>query len=150
VVNKWDLVKKTDKTALDYEKHLDKALGATKYIPYVFTSALTKQRVAKVLETAKKVHDERNRTIATAQLNRFLERIIARNHPPAVRGKEIKLNYATQIKSRPPVFAIFSNEPTLIPANYRQYIENQMRDEFGFEGVPLSLTFRKKSRDRYE
>ncbi|HNJ71537.1 MAG TPA: ribosome biogenesis GTPase Der, partial [bacterium] len=150
VVNKWYLVKKTDKTALDYEKHLDKALGATKYIPYVFTSALTKQRVAKVLETAKKVHDERNRTIATAQLNRFLERIIARNHPPAVRGKEIKLNYATQIKSRPPVFAIFSNEPTLIPANYRQYIENQMRDEFGFEGVPLSLTFRKKSRDRYE
>ncbi|MCK6542873.1 ribosome biogenesis GTPase Der [bacterium] len=150
VVNKWDLVKKTDKTALDYEKHLDKALGATKYIPYVFTSALTKQRVAKVLETAKKVHDERNRTIATAQLNRFLERIIARNHPPAVRGKEIKLNYATQVKSRPPVFAIFSNEPTLIPANYRQYIENQMRDEFGFEGVPLSLTFRKKSRDRYE
>ncbi|HMW35591.1 MAG TPA: ribosome biogenesis GTPase Der, partial [bacterium] len=89
-------------------------------------------------------------TIATAQLTRFLERIIARNHPPAVRGKEIKLNYATQIKSRPPVFAIFSNEPTLIPANYRQYIENQMRDEFGFEGVPLSLTFRKKSRDRYE
>lgn len=150
VVNKWDLVKKTDKTALDYEKHLDKALGATKYIPYVFTSALTKQRVAKVLETAKKVHDERNRTIATAQLNRFLERIIARNHPPAVRGKEIKLNYATQVKSRPPVFAIFSNEPTLIPANYRQFIENQMRDEFGFEGVPLSLTFRKKSRDRYE
>ena len=150
VINKWDLVKKTDKTALDYEKHLDKALGSTKYIPYVFTSALTKQRVAKVLETAKKVHDERNRTIATAQLNRFLERTIARNHPPAVRGKEIKLNYATQIKTRPPVFAFFSNEPTLIPANYRQYIENQMRDEFGFEGVPLSLTFRKKSRDRYE
>ncbi|NUM80849.1 ribosome biogenesis GTPase Der [bacterium] len=150
VINKWDLVEKDDKTYLAYEKHLKQALGSTSYVPFVFISALNKQRVHKVIDMTKTVFDERNKTISTSILNEFLRRIIAMNHPPAVQGKDIKINYVTQIKSRPPVFAFFTNEPKLLPANYRQYIENKMRETFGFKGVPLSLTYRKKSKDRFE
>ena len=147
-VNKWDLVDKTSTTYLDFEKYLTRQLGSTGYVPYVFISATEKQRVLKVLETAGKVYKERNRTISTSALNDFLEKAITANHPPAVQGKDLRINYATQIKSRPPVFAFFSNAPELIPANYRQYLENKMREHFGFQGVPLSLAFRKKSKDR--
>ncbi len=150
VINKWDMIGKTDTTYLAYQKNINNALGSTTYLPFVFISALTKQRVMKAIETAKQVFDERNKTIGTAKLNDFLKKAISKNHPPAVRGKDIRINYVTQIKSRPPVFAFFSNEPALIPANYRQYIEHQMRETFGFQGVPLSLAFRKKNRDRYK
>jgi GTP-binding protein len=147
-VNKWDLIEKDDKTYLNYERRLKQAIEPTTYVPVVFISSLTRQRVTRVLELAKTVHGERNKTISTSRLNRFLAEAIARNHPPAVRGKDIRINYITQIKSRPPVFALFSNEPALLPANYRQYLEHRMRETFGFAGVPLSLTFRKKSKDR--
>lgn len=149
-VNKWDIINKDDKTTLHYSHNLDKALMPTNYIPYVFISAKTGQRVKKVLDAALKVYTERMKTISTSLLNRFLQEAIKKNQPPAVRGKDIRINYVTQIKSRPPVFAFFSNFPELIPANYRQYLENQLREHFGFEGVPLSLTFRKKHKDRYE
>lgn len=148
-VNKWDLVQKDDRTYLAYEHRLKKALGSTTYVPVVFMSAMKKQRVGRVLEVVLAVFDERSKTIPTSSLNDFLVRAISRNHPPAVRGKEIKINYITQIKSRPPVFALFTNEPAMLPANYRQYLENQFREEFGFVGVPLSFTFRKKSKDRF-
>lgn len=148
-INKWDLVDKSSTTYLDFERHLTRSLGSTGYVPYVFISSTEKQRVWKVLELAHKVFEERNKTISTSSLNAFLEKAIAKNHPPAVQGKDLRINYATQIKARPPVFAFFSNAPELIPSNYRQYLEKQMREQFGFEGVPLSLTFRKKSKDRY-
>lgn len=147
-INKWDLVDKTSTTYLDFEKHLTRALGSTTYVPYVFISATGKQRVFKVLEVAQKVFEERNRALSTSALNDFLKKAIETNHPPAVQGKDLRINYVTQIKSRPPVFAFFSNAPELIPANYRQYLENKMREHFGFQGVPLSLAFRKKSKDR--
>lgn len=149
-VNKWDIIMKDGTTSLHYERNLDKALAPTTYIPYVFISAKTGQRVKKVLDLALRVHQERSKSISTAKLNIFLKAAIERNHPPAVRGKDIRINYLTQIKSRPPVFAFFSNFPELIPANYRQYLEKQIRESFGFEGVPLSLTFRKKNKDRHE
>lgn len=148
-INKWDLIDKTSTTYLDFEKHLTRALGSTTYVPYVFISATGKQRVFKVLEVAQKVFEERNRTISTSALNEYLKKAIETNHPPAVQGKDLRINYVTQIKSRPPVFAFFSNAPELIPANYRQYLENKMRERFGFQGVPLSLAFRKKSKDRH-
>lgn len=149
-VNKWDLVEKDDKTYLHYERNLKRALGGTNYVPVVFMSAIKKQRTLKALEVAKAVFEERRRSVSTSSLNGFLAKAIQKNHPPAVRGKHIKINYMTQVKARPPVFALFTNEPTLLPANYRQYLENQFREEYGFEGVPISMTFRKKSKDRFE
>ncbi len=149
-VNKWDIIEKDGKTSLHYEHNLDKALAPTTYIPYVFISAKSGQRVKKVLDLAIQVHEERSKSVSTAKLNIFLKAAIEKNHPPAIHGKDIRINYLTQIKSRPPVFAFFSNFPELIPANYRQYLEKQMREAFGFEGVPLSLTFRKKHKDRHE
>ena len=148
-VNKWDLVDKSSTTYLDFEKYLTRSLGSTSYVPYIFISAKGKQRVFKVLELAYKVFEERNKSITTSALNAYLEKAIEKNHPPAVQGKDLRINYVTQVKSRPPVFAFFSNAPELIPSNYRQYLEKQLRGQFGFEGVPLSLTFRKKSKDRY-
>jgi GTP-binding protein len=150
VVNKWDLVEKDDKTYLQFERTIRDSLGSTRYIPILFISALTRQRVLKVLETARAIHQERCRSVSTSELNQFLRNAVAANHPPAVRGKDIRLNYMTQIKTRPPVFALFTNEPALIPANYRQYLENQLRETFGFAGVPISLTFRKKNKERVE
>ncbi len=149
-INKWDIIEKDGKTSLHYERNLDKALAPTTYIPYVFISAKTGQRVKKALDAALKVHTERMKSVSTAKLNIFLKQAIEKNHPPAVRGKDIRINYLTQIKARPPVFAFFSNFPELIPANYRQYLEKQLRESYGFEGVPLSLTFRKKNKDRHE
>lgn len=144
VINKWDLVEKTDRTYLDYSAYLDKSLGSTTYLPKLYISAKTKQRVNNVLETARVVHRERCRTVDAEALREFLHAAIVKNHPPAVRGKDIRITKLHQLKTRPPVFVFITNAPELIPSNYRQYLENQMRQVFGFQGVPLSFTFRKK------
>jgi len=143
-VNKWDLVEKDTRTAMEYERAIKSELPYISYLPILFISALTRQRIFKVIEIAIALNEERSKKIATSELNAYFEPIIATTPPASVSGKEIKIKYCTQIKSRPPVFAFFCNRPELIKANYRSFLENKLRAQFGFFGIPLTLVFRRK------
>ncbi len=144
-VNKWDAIEKDAQTAQRYEKDIQEAIKTLSYIPILFISALTKQRVFRLLDVALAVYDECRRQIPTAELNRLLQSAIAKNHPPAYGRKWVKINYMTQTKVAPPVFTFFTNEPRGIRQNYRNYLENQIRQQYGFMGVPIRLQFRKKN-----
>lgn len=143
-VNKWDLVEKNSNTALEYEHALRERLKVFDYIPIIFISAKTKQRIFKVLDLAKIVYEERNKRIKTSELNKVLFPIVKETPPPAVSGKEIKIKYVTQVKTSPPVFAFFANFPDDIPEHYKRFLENKIRQHFGFVGVPLTIVFKKK------
>ncbi|MCK6562256.1 ribosome biogenesis GTPase Der [candidate division KSB1 bacterium] len=143
-INKWDLVEKDANTASEFAKTIYAELRIYNYIPLLFISALTGQRVFRLLELALHVQAERGREVRTSELNAFLQESIQRYQPPAMDQREIKLNYCTQVKSNPPVFAIFCNHPTSLPRSYRQYLEKNFRARFGFQGVPITFTFRKK------
>ena len=138
-VNKWDVFDKDDKSAQYYMKQLNEAIPTYSYIPAIFTSALTGQRVTKALSLIDSVYAEYTKRIATSTLNQFLEDIIRRQSPAAVKGKWIKLLYITQADICPPKFIIFCNYPKLIQDSYVRYITNRMRERFGFEGVPLDI-----------
>src|ERR1041385_2182251 len=144
--NKWDVVEKNDTTAKAYEKALRDILRIYDYVPIVFISALQKQRVFKVVDIAQKVFAEQNKRIATNKLNNTLLKDIQRTPPSSASGKDIKLNYITQVKTNPPAFAFFANEPKLIKDEYKRFLERKLREHFGFDGVPLSLYFRKKNK----
>ncbi len=144
VVNKWDLVEKDSRTAAAYEKALKEKLRQYSFLPIIFISALTKQRVFKVIELVKDVDEQQRRRISTSELNAALGEEI-RNRPPQSRsGKEIKINYITQVKTKPPHFTFFCNNPNLIDDAYRRFLENRIRDYYTFTGVPLLLTFKRK------
>jgi GTPase len=145
-VNKWDLIEKDDKTAIAYEKELRTAMRIYDYVPVMFISALTKQRIYKLLDLAKKVNEESRKRISTAALNAaILPQVMDKPHASR-QGKEIKINYITQVKTTPPMFAFFTNEPKLIEDRYRRFLERLLREKFGFVGVPILLTFKKKNR----
>jgi GTP-binding protein len=145
VVNKWDLVEgKETNTARDFERAMFERLGLLDYVPVLFVSALTGQRKEKVLDLALKVYDERQKRVDTAQLNEVLEEAVRRQHPPSFRGTYVKIKYATQVRAEPPVIALFCNHPLGIKENYRRYLVNRFREAFGFEGVPLTLSFKQK------
>jgi GTP-binding protein len=110
----------------------------------MFISAMTRQRVHKVIEAAKSVHEEQQRKIPTSTLNDLLGKDIEAFPPRARSGKELKIKYITQVGSHPPVFAFFANDPAAIEETYRRYLENKLREHFSFTGVPLILTFKKK------
>ncbi len=143
-VNKWDLIEKDSATADRMAKEIKEQLARMSFLPLMFVSALSGQRVLKVLDTVDDVYNEMHRRIDTSALNTFLEKIVARKHPPARQGKYIKLNYMTQTEIAPPTFIIFSNNPTMIDKSYIAYISNQIRHEYGFVGVPFRLKFKRK------
>lgn len=144
-VNKWDLIEKDATTAKSLEKALKEKLRIYDFIPIIFVSTLAKQRIYKVIELAKSVDAEQNKRIATSELNNLLGMDV-RTFPPRSRtGKEIKINYITQVDSKPPVFAFFCNEPKLIDDNYKRYLQNKIRGHFTFSGVPVVLSFKKKN-----
>jgi GTP-binding protein len=143
-VNKWDLVEKDAVTAKAFEKELREALRIYSYVPILFISAKTKQRVFKMLDVAQTVNRERQKELRTADLNEFLQDAIKTYPPPAMDRREVKINYCTQVKHSPPVFAFFCNHPASIRPSYRQYLENRFRRRFGFAGVPLTFSFRRK------
>jgi GTP-binding protein len=144
VVNKWDLVEKDSNTAKKVEEKIKEDIKMLDYVPVVFTSALTKQRIFKVIDVATKVNEERNKTVKTSDLNEALLPEIQLNPPSSSSGAEIKINYITQVKSKPPVIVFFTNNPNLIQESYKRFLERRIRNSFGFIGVPLSLQFRKK------
>ncbi len=144
VVNKWDLIEKDTNTADQFTVALKNLLGRHTYIPIIYTSAKTGQRIWKVLDVASEVNKERQKEVSTSKLNSILLTEIERNPPSSTSGKEIKIKYITQVKTRPPVIAFFANEPKLIQENYRRFLENTIRTHFGFSGVPITLVFKQK------
>jgi len=144
-VNKWDTVEKDDLTARNYEKSIKIFLRVYDYVPVIFISALNKQRVYKTVELAKTVFIEQNKRVSTNKLNNLLLKDIKEKPPSASSGKEIKINYITQVKTNPPAFGFFVNEPKLIEEKYKRFLEGRLREHFGFVGVPLSLYFKKKN-----
>lgn len=143
-VNKWDLVEKDSGTAARLERALRDRLRKHDFLPVVFISALTGQRVSRIIELARAVNREQERRIGTGELNGALGEDIAAFPPRSRSGKEITIKYVTQADIRPPVFAFFCNEPSLVDDGYRRYLENRIRERFGFTGVPLVLAFKKK------
>jgi GTP-binding protein len=143
-INKWDLIEKNSQTAIDFERQIKESIPYLNYLPIIFISALTHQRVFKVVEIASSIFQERIKKIKTSELNDYFEPIIQTTTPAAVGGKEIKIKYVTQVKANPPVFAFFCNHPKLIKDNYRVFLENKLRERFGFFGIPLTLVFRRK------
>jgi GTP-binding protein len=143
-VNKWDLIEKDARTAKEYEQQIKDEIPYVNYIPIIFISALTRLRIFKVIDIARSIYEERSKKVKTSELNAFFEPILQTTTPPAVAGKEIKIKYVTQLKARPPVFAFYCNYPQLIRQNYRQFLENKLRERFGFWGVPLTVVFRRK------
>jgi GTP-binding protein len=143
-VNKWDLVEKDAVTAKGFEKELREALRIYSYVPILFISAKNRQRVFKMLDVTQTVHRERQKQLRTADLNAFLQEALQKYPPPAMDRHEVKINYCTQVKHSPPVIVFFCNHPTSIRPSYRQYLENRFRTRFGFSGVPLTFSFRRK------
>lgn len=144
-VNKWDLVEKETNTAVQYEKHIKSLLGNNDFIPVIFISALTKKRIYKLIDLAYKIRDEKTKLISTNELNEKLLPEIEKNPPPSSRsGKEVKIKYITQVKKAFPLFLLFTNYPRDVAAHYKRFLEKNIRQYFGFEGVPISLIFRKK------
>jgi GTPase len=145
LVNKWDLVedKKTN-TVKDFEKDLKKRFAPFSDVPIVFISVTEKQRIFKSIETALEVYDNRLRKVPTSKLNDIMLKAIEGYHPPVVRGNMIKIKYVTQLPTHTPTFAFFANYPDDIKTPYKNYLENQIRENFNFSGVPIRLFFRKK------
>ncbi len=146
-VNKWDLIEKDTHTAGKMDTKIKEELRTVDYAPVIFISAVTKQRISKVLDMAKEIQERREARIPTHELNDRLIEMLDRTPPPNVRGRDLRINYATQVKTEPPVFAFFLNFPDLLPDSYKRYIERQLRKLYPLEGVPISFVFRKKHRD---
>jgi len=144
VLNKWDLVDKDDRTYDEMTAEIRRQLRGNDYVEIISTSALTKQRVHRLLDLCGRVFDEWNKKIDTNVLNKWLEQAVARNHPPSPKGKQVSIKYVTQTKASPPVFTFFANRPGSVVETYRRYLKNQLREAFGFGGVPVKLIFKKK------
>lgn len=142
IANKWDLVAKDTMTAPDWERKVRERIPFLQWVPIIFTSALTGQRVRRCLDTILEVNDERSRRIDTHEVNEVLENLVRRQPPPHHRGRAVKVKYATQASVQPPVFALFANFPKAIPAHYIRYLHNGFRNAWSFMGTPIRLRLR--------
>ncbi len=144
VVNKWDLIEKDSNTMKVWREQLERKLAPFNDIPIIFTSVLNKQRILEVLQTAIRVFQSRKRRVATHELNEFFLPIIENYPPPATKGKYIKIKFVTQLPTPTPQFAFFVNLPQYIKDPYRRFLENKLRNEWDFSGVPIQIYFRQK------
>jgi GTPase len=144
LINKWDLVEKETNTARDYEAGLREKIAPFTDVPIIFTSTLEKQRIFKAVELGMQVYENRTKKIATSKLNEWMETVLEMRNPPAYRGKYIKIKYVTQLKTYYPAFAFFCNHPKHVRQDYKNFLENQLRKEYDFTGVPIRLYFRQK------
>lgn len=144
IINKWDLIEKDTHTTKNYEALVKEKIAPFVDVPVLFVSALTKQRVLKALTVMTGVYSSMNKKISTSKLNDFLLPIVEKTPPPSTKGKYIKIKYITQLPTNCPSFAFFCNLPQYIPESYKRFLENKLRANFDFSGVPLRLYFRKK------
>ncbi len=145
VVNKWDLAAKDEKAAARYEKAAVEKAPFLRFVPMVFTSALTGQRVTRVLDLIVEVEEERRKRVSTSQVNERLQELLARRQPPQAAGREVKLNYASQVETSPPTIAVFGNHPELVEEHYVRYLHNGFREAWRFTGNPLRVIMRRKA-----
>ena len=144
LVNKWDLVEKSTNTMKQFEAQIREKISLFNDVPILFISALTKQRILKAVETAMEVNENRSKRIKTSKLNEIMLPIIENTPPPALKGKYIKIKYCTQLPTVTPQFAFFCNLPQYVKEPYKRFIENQLRKNFDFKGVPIEVYFRQK------
>ncbi len=144
VVNKWDLIEKSNNTMKEWKEALAKRLAPFNDIPIIFTSALNKQRILDVLQTAIRVYQSRARRIPTSEFNDYMLPIIEETPPPSTKGKYIRIKYAMQLPTPTPQFVFFCNLPQYIRENYRRFLENHLREHWDFSGVPIQIYFRQK------
>ena len=144
VVNKWDLIEKGNNTMKEWKEALAKRLAPFNDIPIIFTSALNKQRILDVLQTAIRVYESRSRRISTSEFNDYMLPIIEETPPPSTKGKYIRIKYAMQLPTPTPQFVFFCNLPQYIRENYRRFLENHLREHWDFSGVPIQIYFRQK------
>jgi GTP-binding protein len=144
LVNKWDLMEKETNTARDFEKQLKERIAPFSDVPILFISATEKLRIFKAIEIALDVFDNKHRKVPTSQLNEVMLKAVEAYHAPVVRGHQVKIKYITQLPTHVPSFAFFANYPDDIKTPYKNYLENQLRKNFNFTGVPIRIFFRKK------
>ena len=144
-VNKWDLIEKNNNSVKEFTELVKADLSFLDYAPIVTISALTGKRTVNILEQARFINEEYRKKITTGLLNQILAEIIAQNPVPTRKGRAVKINYATQVSQAPPKFVFFSNNPDLIHFSYQRYIENKLREYFGFEGCPIDIVFNRKN-----
>ena len=148
LINKWDAVEKDAYTMTEYTRWVRETLRFLDYVPVLFISALTGQRVNKVIPTALAVQAARLQRISTGNLNRLVQNALARHAPPSKRGKRLKIYYVSQPGVDPPTFVFHVNDPDLVHFSYKRYLENRLREEYGFPGTPLRLLFRRRERQK--
>lgn len=144
LVNKWDIVEKESKTMKEYEAKIRERLEPFTDVPIIFTSALTKQRVHKAVETAVQVYENLSTRIPTSQLNEVMLPVIESNPPPATKGKFVRIKYCMQLPTRKTAFAFYCNLPQYVKDPYKRFLENRLREQFDLTGIPVLLFFRKK------
>ncbi len=144
VVNKWDLIEKDTHTSEEFEKGIRRTIAPFNDVPIYFTSAITKQRILKMLEGAMQVYKNRSKRIATSVLNEQMLGVIEKTPPPAYKGKYVRIKYVTQLPTPWPAFAFFANLPQYVRAPYKRFLENKLREFFDFQGVPIQVFIRQK------
>ena len=144
VINKWDLVKKDENSVIKYEKMIKELISPFDDVPIVFVSTISKQRIFKAIEVAIEVYKNKTIKIVTKKLNNFILPIISINPPPSYKGKYVKIKFCTQLPSSYPQFAFFCNLPQYVKDPYKRFLENKLRENYNFKGVPISIYFRKK------
>lgn len=144
MVNKWDLIEKETMTMKEYEDDLRSKMAPFVDVPIIFTSALTKQRLIKVLETALEVYKNREHKIPTSKLNKYMQEVMAASPPPSNKGKFIKIKYVAQLPTRAPSFAFYCNLPQYVRESYKRFLENKIRDKWNFTGIPIQIFVRNK------
>lgn len=144
VVNKWDLIEKDNKTLIEYEKNLRNKIAPFKDVEIIFASALTKQRLLKALEAALRTYENRQQKLKTSEFNRIMLEAIENYPPPSTKGKYVRIKYATQLPTHFPSFAFYCNLPQYVKESYKRFLENKIRENWTFTGVPIQIFMRKK------
>jgi len=144
LVNKWDLIEKKTNTAREMEAQIIRKLAPFTNVPVLFISATEKTRVFKAIEKVMEVYENRKRRIPTAKLNEFFQEVIERIPPPSYKGRNVNIKYVTQLPGTYPAFAFFCNSPQYLRPEYKQFLENRLREKFNFEGIPIAMYFKKK------
>jgi GTPase len=144
-INKWDLIEKETNTSKEFEDTIRLKIGSIDYAPIIFISALTKQRIFKLIDLCKNLNAERKKKIPTSELNEVMLEEIQQTPPPATHtGKEVRIKYITQVGEHYPIFLFFTNFPKQVPDHYRRFLERKIREHFGFEGIPITISFKEK------
>jgi GTP-binding protein len=146
LINKWDLIEKDSYTMETFSDQIRTALNFMAYVPVIFISAKTGQRVHQVLPAALRVQEERIRRIPTGEMNRLLQRALSAHPPPTHKGKTLNILFASQVRTDPPTFLFHVNDPELVHFTYERFLENRIRDQYGFLGTPIRLSFRKRNK----